>query len=357
MTPAVVDRLRTLRFPALGTTAALVVDGDEQELDAARVVLEKELAAIDRAASRFRPDSELSLINRDPRPRVAAGPLLLEAVTVALRGARLTGGLVDPTMGRAIRVLGYDRDWASMTPDDPAAPGVVPTPSLRVPGWQAVTVDSSRGTISRPPGLELDLGATAKALAADRAATAAAAQLPGVGVLVSLGGDVALAGPAPDGGWPVRVSDDQAATPGAAGAPGAAGPAAAPGAAGASDPAAAHGAAGAAELAGQTVSLWSGGLATSGTTVRRWRRGGTELHHILDPATGRPAPVVWRTVSVAAGTCVDANIASTAAIVLGHDAPAWLEARGLPSRLVGPAGQVYLVAGWPPAWPSTPARR
>src|SRR5207244_11365866 len=96
---------------------------------------------------------------------------------------------------------------------------------------------------------------------------------------------------------------------------------------------------------GETVSIASGGLATSSTTVRRWNRGDEQLHHVLDPATGRPAPVVWRTVSVAAASCVDANVAATAAIVRGERSPAWLGSAGLPARLVRRAGPGVRVGG------------
>ena len=98
---------------------------------------------------------------------------------------------------------------------------------------------------------------------------------------------------------------------------------------------------------GTTIALTSGGLATSGTTARRWTRGGRQLHHVVDPATGWPAGEVWRTVTAAAPTCVDANVATTAAIVLGAGAPRWLESRGLPARLVAPEGAVVVVGGWP----------
>ena len=91
----------------------------------------------------------------------------------------------------------------------------------------------------------------------------------------------------------------------------------------------------------------AGGLATSGTTVRRWRAGAVELHHIVDPRTGRPAVTPWRTVTVAARTCVDANVASTAAIVLGEEALGWLEARSVAARLVGGSGEVVRLGAWP----------
>src|SRR6201992_2123589 len=166
------------------------------------------------------------------------------------------------------------------------------------------------------PAARLDLGATAKAWTPDRSAARIAETLS-TGVLVGLGGDISVAGPAPEGGWRIRVQDitghpDEDPS----------GPA-------------------------TVVAITSGGLATSSTTARRWRRGGSVLHHILDPRTGlAPAPV-WRTVSVTAATCADANAASTAAIIRGDSAPGWLAALRLPARLVADTGRVETVAGWP----------
>jgi thiamine biosynthesis lipoprotein len=179
-----------------------------------------------------------------------------------------------------------------------------------VPGWRRIGLDPEGLRLRIPAGVMVDLGATAKALAADHAA-AAAARAAGGSVLVSLGGDIALGGPIPEGGWTVRLaaSDEE-------GAP------------------------------GELVLLRGGGLATSGTTARRWVRGGRPLHHIVDPRTSLPAPERWAAVSVVAATCVDANIASTAAVVLGDAAPAWLEAHGLSARLCTLDGQVVHVGPW-----------
>lgn len=297
-------------FPALGTTATVLVDRPEA-LGPARGLLEAELAALDAACSRFRPDSELAEVNRAAGRWVEASPLLVLAVRTALVAAGLSDGAVDPTVGAALRNLGYDRDFAEVAPAGPELAGPV-TPA---PGWQQVEVDRAGGRIRLSPGVELDLGATAKALAADRVARQAA-QVTGAGVLISLGGDMSMAGAAPAGGWAVRVTDDHA------------GPAAA---------------------CGQTVRLTGGGLATSSTVVRAWRRGQATVHHIVDPATGRSARSPWRTVSVAAATCVDANTAATAAVVKGEGAASWLAGLGLPARLVGQDGSVLTVAGWPEA--------
>lgn len=295
-------------FPALGTTAVVLVS-DPAATAAARATVEAEIAALDRACSRFRLDSELSALNAAAGTAVSVSPLLLDAIEVALRAARITAGRVVPTVGEAMRVLGYDRTFADVARDGAPVRARVGS----VPGWQLVTVDRLRGRVQFPAGVELDLGATAKALGADRAA-AAAYRATGSGVLVSLGGDIATAGPTPAEGWTVLIADDHAAP---------------------------------LEGAGDSVTIRSGGLATSGTAVRRWTRGGRELHHVIDPATGLPAETVWRTVSVAAATCVDANIASTASIILGGDAPSWLRQRGLPARLVGLDGRVTVVGGWP----------
>jgi thiamine biosynthesis lipoprotein len=294
-------------FRALGTTAVVATADDALAGDACAAV-ERELDAIDRACSRFRPDSELARVNSARGERVAVGPLLLEALRVALAAARASDGLVDPTVGGALRAAGYDTTFRVVAARDSETFRARFVP---VPGWQTVELDEQAATVRVPTGVELDLGATAKALACDRAATAAAAAAGSV--LVALGGDIAVAGDSPDGGWPVRISDDHAAP---------------------------------LDSCGPTVALVGGGLATSSTTVRRWRSGRTELHHLVDPRTGRPAESPWRTVTVAAKTCVDANVASTASFML-EDAAAWLAARRLPARLVSIDGGSTFVAGWP----------
>jgi thiamine biosynthesis lipoprotein len=185
-----------------------------------------------------------------------------------------------------------------------------------IPGWRAVRVDLARMRLTVPAGVQLDLGATVKGWAADRSAARIAERL-GCGVLVSLGGDTAVAGEPPEGGWRIRVQDRTALPDEPPGGP------------------------------SQVVTIRDGGLATSSTAARRWRRGGDILHHILDPRTGRPAAPVWRTVSVAAATCADANTAATAAIIRGRQALPWLSGLKLPSRLVAQDGTVHTLAGWP----------
>ena len=294
---------------ALGCNLRVIVTRPES-LAAARAAVDDVVAAIDEAASRFRPDSELSRLNAAPDRNTTVSPLLANAIKQALRGAELTAGAVDPTVGRAVRLAGYDSDFESVAPHA----GPLRLTAERIPGWKAVVFDAGSRSVLVPHGVELDLGATAKALASDLAAAAALRATGGGGVLVSLGGDIAVAGEPPAGGWAIQASEDSA-TP-------------------LSD-------------AEETVSISSGGLATSGTTVRRWVRGEAVLHHIIDPATGLPAETCWRTATVAAGTCVDANIASTAAIVMGERAPAWLEAHRMVARLVRDDGTTVRVGGWP----------
>ncbi len=298
-------------WQAIGTLVRLVVT-DPLMLDAGRRILEAEIDALDAACSRFRADSELRMLERHAGTPAPVSPLLAHTVSASLRAADLTGGDVDPTVGAAMEAIGYDRDFSLITS------GGLPVrvTMRRADGWRLVVLDEQLNLLTLPPGVRLDLGATAKAWAADHAALRLTAEL-GCGVLVSLGGDIAVGGEPPAGGWRVRVQD-------ATGHPDdtPAGPAA-------------------------VVSITGGGLATSSTTARRWRRGGDWMHHIIDPRSGLPAETPWRTVTVAAATALDANIASTAAVIRGDGAPAWLTQLGLPARLVGADGTVRTLSGWP----------
>jgi thiamine biosynthesis lipoprotein len=298
-------------FPALGTTATVVVT-ESTSLATAAELLRERLEAVDRACSRFRGDSELTWVNAHAGTVVSVSPLLARAIRVALNAARTSGGCVDPTLGSQLRAAGYDRTFA-LVRERAAWQIAAATPSVGA-SWKDMRLADEHRTLFVPEGVELDLGATAKALAADDAARAIAASIE-AGVLVSLGGDIAVAGPAPVGGWSVRIADDHAALP-------------------------ADG--------GPIVAITTGGLATSSTSVRRWQTDRGEAHHILEPRTGLPAATPWRTVTVAAATCVDANVASTAALVLGAEAVNRLASARLPARLVRRDGSVVRVAGWPP---------
>lgn len=283
----------TAQWPVWSTTARLVLR-DPAALADARQVVDGVLTAVAAACSRFQP-SELDGV----RGTTTVSPLLAELVATALTAAELTDGDVDPTLGHPLADLGYDRDIDLVTSDD------VPIVVRRPPSWRRIRLRGRELTL--PDGMRLDLGATAKAFAADRCARLVAAYC-GTGVLVSLGGDIATAG---DGDWTVLVSD---------------GP----------------------DQPECVVRIAEGtALATSSTIGRTWRRGGHLLHHILDPRTCLPAWPVWRTVSVAARSCVEANTWSTAAIVRGADAPATLRGVGLSARLVSADGAVRTVGAWP----------
>jgi thiamine biosynthesis lipoprotein len=296
-------------WKALGTSVH-VLTTDPQQLVAAEMAVKEILEDVDEAYSRFREDSELNRVNASGGRTVNVSPLLATAITTALRAASMTQGAVDPTIGTAIKVAGYDDDFARIAADR----GPLRLRSFKVPGWQVVRVDRAAQRVFLPAGVELDLGSTGKALAADLAAQAADAAITTGGVLVSLGGDIAVAGTPPEGGWRVLIAEDSATPP---------------------------------DGDGQVICVGSGGVATSSTTVRRWTRGAAVLHHIIDPNTGLPTTGPWRTVTVVAGTCVDANIAATAAIVQGDAAVDWLLAHRLPARLVENDGTIHYLGPWP----------
>jgi thiamine biosynthesis lipoprotein len=314
----------TLRWPVRSrvqasgrtTTARVVLTaGDHPELlDDARAIVEEVLGAVDKASGRARPDAEIHRLYRAAGRTVTVSPLLAELVATALAAARRSGGSVDPTVGAAVTRLAHDRD-RSVLPVCGSSAGPAADRHRPAPGWQVVRLEGRRLTV--PAGVTLDLSATAKAFAADRAARRLAAEL-GAGALVALGGDVATAGPAPDGGWRLTVQDH-------------AGDAAA------------------------TVTLPAGAaVATSGVRSRTagWSPGRTR---IVDPATGTEALTPWLTASVVAVSCVQANTLATAALVRGATAPRWLRELGAPARLVGRDGGVVTVGGWhPEPGPVTP---
>jgi FAD:protein FMN transferase len=297
---------RTAQWSLWSTTARVVVS-DPARLDAAETVVREVCGDVERACSRFRPDSEVHAVERGAGRFVAVGSVLASLIRTALDAARRTDGDVDPTVGRSLADLGYDRDIRSI----PTDAGPVRVVLRRRVSWRDVEV--VEGAVRVPPGVELDLGATAKAWAADRAAERVA-QEAGVGVLVALGGDIATAGPAPAGeDWQVLVQD------------------------GPDEPA-------------DSVTLPAGtALATSSTLSRQWLRDGRVLHHIVDPVTGMPVAPVFRTASVAAPTCVEANTLSTAALVRGLRGIGLLASSGRPARLVTASSEVVRLNRWPGA--------
>ncbi len=293
----------TLDWPLWSTRARLVVT-EPRSLAAAHRLVVDHLAAVEKACSRFRNDSEIAGLTRGHAVPTAVSPLLGEFLRVALRAAERTHGDVDPTVGAALIDLGYDCDFSLIAHAQTSVRAVLRRPA----DWTMLSLRD--GIVTVPEGVQLDLGATAKALSADQCARRVGDRL-GCGVLISLGGDIATAGPGPVDGWQVLVQDDP-------------------------------------EQPASQVSLPAGGaLATSSTQRRRWRNAGRDVHHVLDPRTGQPASAHWRTVSIAAGSCVEANTISTACIVRAGAARDWLSELGHPARLVDRDGRVHTLGGWP----------
>jgi FAD:protein FMN transferase len=269
-------------FRAMGCEV-IVAGADRSSLAAIRRLF----AARDARFSRFRPDSELCSVNRAAgRPTRVSRPFA-EAVSCALGMAVQTGGLVDPTVGGSLAALGYGRDFAELGDDlSPAGPVAAAV------GWHRVILT---GLVLRiPAGCALDLNGVVKAAAVDEAV----GLLTGDG-FVSAGGDLAVRGP-----QDVALPGDDA------------------------------------------VRVIHGGVATSGTSRRRWRRGGVWYHHLIDPATGLPAESPWREVTASGETCLAADVAARAALLAGDDGPDWLDQRGIPGRLVAVDGRVRINDAW-----------
>ncbi|MBC7633564.1 FAD:protein FMN transferase [Aeromicrobium sp.] len=257
-----------------------------------------------KSANRFRPDSDISRINGSAGRMVPVSGRTIGLLETALDAAAVTGGAVDPTVGAHVRRAGYDADIDIVRAvTRPAKDDTLPQAD-----WTSVQINHSLSLAGIPRGLQLDLGASAKAWTADVAAHAIAGML-GTAVLVEIGGDVSVAGRR-ECPWQIQVSE-QTGEP------------------------------------GQRVAVSRGGVATSSTAARRWRTTAGEAHHIIDPRTGRPSSGPWRTATVWAPTAVEANTSSTAALILGDEAVAYLEDTHVAARLVDNSGRVRVTCEWP----------
>ena len=299
------DEATTSRHWDLWSTSCRLVVTDAASLVAASALVDAELARIEQACSRFRLDSELMTLVRDEDGAADLSPLLAELMDAALVAARQSSGAVDPTLGAVLAGLGYDRDIRELRSATTTAPVVARS---RHVSWRALRLDGCR--LLMPPGTQLDLGATAKAVAADRCARLVSERLD-TGVLISLGGDISTAGAAPAGGWQVIVQDLPSDVP-------------------------------------QQITLHPGAaIATSSSVKRTWLQSGQPRHHLVDPLTRLPTTGPWSSVTVLASSCLRANTATTAAMVKGDGAVAWLRASGLPARLVSDRGALVTLGGWP----------
>lgn len=291
-------------FPALGSEIVVAVT-EPARLEGVLAHVRACVDEVDRALSRFRDDSELARLARNPgRPQVAS-PLFLEVLDLACRAAAETGGWFDPTVRDAVEAAGYDR---SIERIETEGPGPV-RPTAPAGQWRRIRYDRAAGTVTLPEGVRLDFGGIGKGFTVDYALRGF--QTRPYGVLVSAGGDLAASGPAPGAGWPCGIApapDEPTET---------------------------------------VVLLRAGALATSGLGRRQWRRGGETLHHLIDPRTGRPASSPWRAVTVAAGTCVAAEVAAKVAWLLGADGPGWVLEHRLATRFRDHAGRALTIGPWP----------
>ena len=293
-----------MRFEIWGLTGSLTTERDEQ-MDEAMKRLWYWLDAVDESCNRFRDDSEISRLNDAHGATLAISPTFELALETALRAADVTGDLVDPTVLPALLALGYDRDFDELALSD----AVLEQPAVPSMGTSAIHLDRDAHTVTLDPPCQLDLGASAKALVVDLVADEVSAS---GGVVVELGGDVAVRGEGPEGPWAIAVSDSLAE--------------------GRDEP---------------RVALRHGGIATSSTATRTWRVGERTVNHIVDPRTGRCARGLYTTATVSASDCVLANAFATAALLWNEDASYHIAQAGWSARLVRRDGSVEFVGGWP----------
>jgi len=286
--------LTELAFPAMGTSVRLL-GSPGAPLQQARGLIED----LEARLTRFDPYSELSVLNADPRETVPASLSLRDAIRAAIAGAAATGGLADPTLLGAVVRAGYARSLVGHPRADldealAAAPEPAAAAPSRAADWRRIHVDDANGTVTRPPGVHLDLGGSAKGLAADWAARRLA---PHGRFAVDCGGDLRLGGT-----HDVRVRGT-----------------------------------------GETVRVTDGAVATSGLDRRVWQRpGGAYAHHLLDPSSGEPAWTGLVSATALAATALEAEALAKAALLSGpREAQRWLTRHG--GLLITDDGDVHVV--------------
>lgn len=294
----------TVTFSVWGLSGTLATEHPHQMRDAEKRLWER-LSEFDAACNRFCPDSELSRLNQRPGEIVPISDTLERALVSALDARDATEGLCDPSVLPALLALGYDVDYDELRRRDHVTRRS-PVPSL---GAESVVLDLINHTATLAPGCQLDLGASAKALVADVVADDIA---PTGGVVVELGGDVAVRGHGPQGLWAIGVSDSL-------------------------------------HLSGREprVGIEHGGIATSSITARTWRADGRTLNHVIDPRTGECANGPYVSATISANSCALANAFATAALLWGEEAGYHVAQAGWSGRLVRRDRSVEYVGGWP----------
>jgi FAD:protein FMN transferase len=293
-----------MEFQVWGLTGSLHTQREDQ-MEWAQERLWHWVNAFDDACNRFRPDSEISLLNASNTQPQMVSPIFEQALKGALLASDVTHGLCDPTVLPALEALGYDCDYDELCAREP---GVESQP-IKPLGPNAITFDREEHTVTLAPQCQLDLGASAKALFVDYVADEVGAS---GGVVVEMGGDVAVRGRGGNGPWVIGVSDSLMVDP-----------------------------------MQPRVSVDMGGIATSSTTTRTWRVGNRVANHIIDPRTGSFAQSMYATATVSAESCLMANAFSTAALLWGEDAGYFISQAGWSGRLVHHDGTVDFVGGWP----------
>ena len=264
------------RFRAMGSAVQVLVVGGRPRLV---TEAERRIARLEQSWTRFRPDSELNVLNSSTGRPVRVSDDLFEAVRRAVDAWSLTLGAYDPSILRAVEAAGYDRSFEAVVDTDDLVTAV---PSL---GCSGIVLDDERRTITLPDGVGLDLGGIGKGLAADLV-VADLFRLGATGALVNIGGDVRVAGTAlGPSGWIVEIEDPFRP-----------------------------------RARGVCVAIADGAVATSSRLEKTWRRGRTAMHHLIDPRTGSPIDTEIVTVSIVAGQAWWAEVLAKMVFVLGVEA-------------------------------------
>ncbi|GAC1515010.1 MAG: FAD:protein FMN transferase [Chloroflexota bacterium] len=297
--------MNVARFRAMNTDISLLAAGADSALFARAEELTRQIfERVEQCLSRFRPDSELCALNRAAGTPFVASSLLLHAVSLALDAARATKGIFDPSVLPALEAAGYDRSFEQVVS---RSGSVLVPPALT--DYRTIRVDRSRSTITLDTEQRIDLGGIGKGFAIDLALDATSFLS---NRCLNAGGDIAVRGtPTGEGGWTIDLEDT-----GDTGGP-------------------------------MSIRISDSALATSTVSRRCWTRGSNQYHHVIDPRTRMPSTSPVRSMTVVAGSCVEADVAAKTALIMGGDGLDFIHRRGMHALAVQRDGTVLRTPHWP----------
>ena len=277
--------IHQIKFKAMGSQMMAALESTLEQVEVILPQIPLWFEDWEQSLSRFRPDSELSKLNRSHGKMIRVSETFWDVLNLSLQVERTSQGLVTPAVLNALEAAGYSKDFDLIGSGGFQANQEFTSKT----GLEDLIMIEEEKLVLLPVGLRLDFGGVAKGWAAQQVMD----RLLGYGPsLMNAGGDIMTSSALLDGSpWPVAIADPFQP-----------------------------------EDDLEMLNLAGEGVATSGQDYRFWDLNGTRMHHIIDIRTGRPAESDVFAVTVIAPSVIEAEMAAKVVLILGSEVGlSWLE--------------------------------